>query len=1228
MLRSIHEVTSSPSIPLRAALVLACCAAPTTVAAARDTSSALPAPPAANVPPPALVAASDTTPDAGMLRYPDISASQIAFVYADDIWVVSRDGGQAAPLASPAGPELFPRFSPDGKTLAFVGNYDGNRDLYTLEVGGGLAKRITHHPMPEQLCDWTPDGSSLIFASGHAAPLGGRQSQLFTVAAGGGLPVRLPVPYGGNGALSADGQWLAYVPVPFDFRTWKRYEGGTAMDVWLFDLQNHVSRRMTDWAGTDTQPMWHGKTVYYLSDAGSNHVLNLWSFDTLSGARSQSTDLGDFDVRWPAIGPGPDGSGEIVFQHGSALKVFDCKTRNVRTVPVTIPGDRPTLRPRTVDVAEAASSWSLSPSGKRALCEARCDIWTLGAENGSPRNLTATDGVSERYPAWSPDGEWVAYSSDADGEYELWMRASDGKGAPRQLTDGHAAFFSDVQWSPDSARLSFSDQLGTLYVHDVKAGTTSTVDKDPFAATPEVSWSHDGSWLAYTKTGDNQLTSLWLHDTQAGSTAQLTAGRFRDTSPAFDREGKYLFFASARDISQPIYEDLGTTFVYAATQRLLLVPLRADVPSPWLPESDEELYGAAKEKAAAEHEGKGHADSKHDKADDDDAADEDGRGGDHEDGDDDDAHDDDHDDTPAADGKSAADKPKERLKIDVEGFERRAILLPVERGSFGGLQVDHEGKLIFARGAAPGSDEPPSIRLFDPAAKDAEGQKEEVLAEKADEFALSADGEKLLVVTDGEVSIRNAAPGAKAKPVSTAGMTVTVDPRAEWREIYVDAWRRYRDWFYDPNMHGVNWPQMRTRYEALLAECVSREDVSYVIRELISELNVGHAYYNTGESEDQPEMSVGLLGVDFALEQGAYRIATIFEGAPWDVDARGPLSQPGVAVKAGDWLLAVDGVPLDTTRDPWAAFQDKAGRVVTLTVSDKPTLEAATTVAAASAVTQPAVTQPAVTQPGVTQPAGSQPAAPTATATATATGQRDVIVEPIASESDLRYRAWIEHNRALVAEKSGGRVGYVHVPDTGVNGQDNLFRQFFGQIAMPALIVDERWNGGGQIPTRFIELLNRPPTNMWAVRGSKSIVWPPDSRQGPQCMLINQRAGSGGDAFPYYFRQAKLGPLIGVRTWGGLVGIGDLPDFLDGASVSVPNFAFYENDGTWGVEGHGVDPDIEVIDDPALMVTGGDPQLDKAIEVMVDALRDRPFVAPPVPAFPDRSGMGLKAEDR
>jgi tricorn protease len=819
--------------------------------------------------------------------------------------------------------------------------------------------------------------------------------------------------------------------------------------------------------------------------------------------------------------------------------------------------------------------------------EARGDVWTLPRKEGAPRNLTASDDVADRNPAWSPDGRWVACTSDRSGEYEVWLLPSDGKGEPRQLTHDGTAWFDGLTWAPDSKRIAFQDQLGGLFVHALDDGRTLAVDRDPYAGSTSVSWSHDGSWLAYVRTGDNLSSSLWLWDAVAERSTQVTAGRFSDASPCFDRAGKYLALSSMREWSGARYDDMDSSFVYAETGRLLLVPLREDVPSPRLAKSDEEPFGdqapaapAGPDDAGSGSAGAEDATEARTKAAGAEAAGASAAGA-------------------GAAGAGAAGagavgagaeaslaagaKQAERLAIDLEGFERRAILLPMERGNFGGIAFTHDGKLVYQRRAAPGDDGHGTLHLFD---VEDDKQEEQLLADKADGFELSADGKTLLVVLEGKATLREPKPDAEVQAVPTAGMRVSVDPRSEWRQVYADAWRRYRDWFYDPGMHGVDWPAMSARYEPMLADCVSRRDVGYVIRELISELNVGHAYYRSSDEEGEatPAVAVGLLGCDFALEDGAYRIKAIHAGAAWDVDARGPLGEPGVRVEPGDWLLAVDGVPLDPAVDPWAPFIGTAGRVVTLTVSDKPTRDA---------------------------------------------DAREVLVRPEAGDAALRYRAWVERNRRRVEAASGGRIAYVHVPDTGQRGQDELFRQFFGQIDKPALIVDERWNGGGQVPTRFIELLNRPATNYWAIRGSRPLTWPFDSHQGPKCMLINQRAGSGGDAFPYYFRQAGLGPLIGVRTWGGLVGIGDLPPLIDGASVSVPNFAFYETDGTWGVEGYGVEPDVEVVDDPALMVDGADPQLAKAIELMLAALERGEALPPvPVPAYPARGGMGIPSEDR
>lgn len=1111
----------------------------------------------------------DVRPHAGMLRYPDVSATHVVFVYANDLWVAPRAGGLASPLASPPGPEAFPRFSPDGSTIAFVGNYDGNRDLYTIPVGGGTPTRVTHHPAPETLTDFTAAGD-LIFATSGFAGLG-RQQQLFRVPAAGGLPQQLPVPYGANGAVSPAGEWLAYTPHSTDQRTWKRYRGGMATDVWLFHLTRHESKRITDWEGTDSLPMWHGHTVYYLSDAGSNHRLNLWSYDPQTAARTQLTDFAAYDVKFPSIGPGPTGAGEIVFQLGPDLMLLDLAAGKAAPVEVRVPSDRRLIRPRAFDVSGSLASFELSATGKRIALEARGDVWTLPAEKGSPRNLTRTDGVAERFPAWSPDGRWIAYFSDATGEYELYVCQSDGRGALRQLTASDAAlpaaFRYNPTWSPDSQHIAFNDKAGGIFVHTLEPARTRRIDTEPWAEQPRLNWSHDSGWLAYTRGGRNQRQSVWLYDLRQEQAHQVTAGMFADSWPTFDRSGKYLFVASGREISAPVYDHTGETFVYVDSDVLLCIPLRKDLPSPFAPQSDEESFA-----------GDGHS-----RTDDEDDAERKSSAA---------ADQDDHDPAsqPTSD-RAPEKKPVEPLLIDLDGFEQRAVPLPVKRGNFSALHVNHKGHLLYIRRPKANSGDDPAVKLFD---LKSEKREEKTVIEGVRDFAMSADGKKLAVWKDDKLAVLDAAADQKIeKVVSRDGMSATIDPRAEWRQIFTEAWRIQRDYFYDPTMHGVDWPALRRQYEPMLADCVSREDVDYVIGELIAELNVGHAYVRgTAGAEAQPETSVGMLGCDFALESGAYRITKIYCGAAWDVDARGPLSQPGVDVRPGDYLLAVNGVPLDVTRSPWSAFQGLAGRTVTLTVNAAPRVMAGA------------------------GPAASQP------------GDRVVVVELLNSESTLRYRDWIERKRAYVADQTGGRVGYIYVPNTGRDGQTDLFRQFHGQLDREALIIDERWNGGGQIPTRFIELLNRPIYNYWAKRDGFDWHSPGETIPGPKCMLINGLAGSGGDAFPHYFRRAGLGKLIGTRTWGGLVGISGNPGFIDGGGTTAPTFAFYDPDGTWGVEGHGVDPDLEVLDDPAKMVGGGDPQLDAAIALMLEELRTRPYVQPERPPYPDRRGMGIREEDK
>jgi tricorn protease len=1061
--------------------------------------------------------------DARMFRYPDVSDTHITFVFAGDIWVVPKTGGTAQRLSSPRGEEMFPRFSPDGGTIAFSGNYDGNMDIYTVPAMGGEPTRLTHHPMGDRVIDWYPDGDGILFASSRES---GRQrySQFFRVSEDGGLAEKLPVPYGEFGAVSPDGEWLAYLPIARDFRLWKRYRGGMAPDIWLFNLNDYSSRNITNSAENESQPMWHGRTLYYISDAGSNQRYNIWAYDLDSEATRQITQFTDFDIHFPAIG-----TSDIVFEAGGRLYLLDLESEQYNEVDIDVVTDLATLKPRTENVAALIFGGWISPTGKRAIAEARGDIFSLPAEHGPVLNLTASSGVAERYPTWSPDGKWLAYWSDRSGEYELYIRSVNGDGEEEKLTSMGPGYRYTTYWSPDSKKLAFVDQAKVIHYYDIDRRRLTEVDRDIWMthgalAGFRVSWSPDSRWMAYSRGLDNRASAVFLYDTQEGRLHQATAGYYSDFGPTFDPDGKYLYFYSNRHFS-PVYSDFDNSWIYPNATNIVAVALTADVPSPLAPRNDEE---AAKEEGEKPEEKK----------------------------------------EEGAETKAVA--------IELENFEQRLIVLPPDPGNFGELAAV-SGKVIFRRAPNSGSGDEESPIVY----YDLKEREEKTIIDDADGFMVSADGKKMLVVNQRRIAIIEVKPNQKMdKPLRTAEMEAVVDPRAEWRQLFADAWRFQRDFFYDPNMHGVDWPAMRQQYGALIEHAVTRWDVNYVIGELIAELNSSHTYRGGGDQEQAPQRPVGTLGVDWSLENGAYRIERIIHGAPWDAEVRSPLAEPGVNVNEGDYVLAVNGVPLDTSLDPAAAFEGLAGRTVALMVNDRPSMD----------------------------------------------GAREVLVETLRAnqETRLRHLAWIESNRQRVEEATDGRVGYVYVRSTGIDGQNELVRQFSAQFHKEGMIVDERFNSGGQIPDRFVELLNRPALAFWAVRTGKDWQWPPVSHFGPKVMLINGWSGSGGDAFPYYFKEAGVGPLIGSRTWGGLIGLSGVPPLIDGGAALVPTFRMYSTDGEWFPEGHGVEPDIDVPEDPTALARGDDPQLERAIEEVVRLLQQNPPAAANRPPYEDRTADGAR----
>lgn len=1059
--------------------------------------------------------------DARLMQLPDVSETQITFTYGDDIWVVPKQGGVAQRLTSPAGPEMYPRFSPDGKQIAFSANYNGNYDVYVMPTSGGIPERLTYHGVSDVVLGWTPDGKSVLFSSGRESGKE-RFSQFYTVAAAGGLPTKLPIPYGEFASYSPDGKRFAYTDRSRVNRNWKRYRGGTAPDILLFDLAGYKTENITNNAANDELPMWIGDAVFYMSDNGPEQRNNLWKYDLKSKQNTQLTEFKDFDITFPS-----NSDKEIVFEAGGSLYLYDIASGQSKRVEIQIISDQKAMIPKIVSVESDLMAASLSPDGNRVIANARGEIFNLPAKEGFVANLTNTSGVAERYPEIAPDGKKIAYWSDATGEYQLTTKTLGPETQTKTLTKFQNGFGYNIFWSPDSKKIVSVNQAMEVMLIDATSGAVSVIDQGKYMFEGNlqgfsVNWSPDSRYISYSLSKNNRATSaLYLFDTKSNKASQLTSGFYSDQSPTFSEDGKYLFFTTNRNFD-PQYSDVDNTFIYANTSGVAVGTLNQTISS---------LNSLKNDEIKLEEESS-------DKDDD----------------------------------KKNEKKDEEPKGVDFEtsNFENRIEMLDISNGNLGSLAA-LKGKLLYVRspntGAGDGSQN--SLQVYD-----FEEKESKTVIEGINGFTLSADRKKVMVFANGKLAVLDPAPGQKIEETVPLGeMHMTVVPAEEWKQIFNDVWRFERDYFYDPNMHGVDWNQMRKRYGDLVAQAGSRRDVNIIIGDLIAELNASHTYNNGGDLESGPSLSVGYLGANFKLENGAYKIEKIIQGAPWDVEVRSPLLKSGVEIKEGDYILAINGQPIDPKKSIYAALQGLAGKTVQLTVNNS----------------------------------------------ASVAGAKTFLVEPLGSEARLRNLAWINDFRMRVDEATDGRIGYIFVPSTGVDGQNELFRQFYGQMEKEGMIIDERFNNGGQIPDRFVELLDREPLAFWAVRDGQDWAWPPSGNFGPKVMLINGFAGSGGDAFPDYFRKREIGPLIGTRTWGGLIGISGAPSLIDGGSVTVPTFRMYDPDGTWFKEGHGVDPDIEVVEDFESLAKGTDAQLEAAIkEVMRLLTSDQRFKVPARPAYEKR----------
>ncbi|MDF1548599.1 MAG: PDZ domain-containing protein [Bacteroidales bacterium] len=1065
--------------------------------------------------------------EARLLRFPAIHGNQLIFTYAGDLYTVDATGGIARKLTNDIGYEMFARFSPDGKTIAFTGQYDGNTEVYTMLSQGGVPKRITYTATlgrddvgdrmgPNNIVfGWKHDNKTIAFRS-RKKSYNSFNGSLFTVNIDGSLPEEIPVPRSGFCSFSPDDQKMAYNRIFREFRTWKRYRGGMADDVWIYDFKTNKIENITNNPAQDIIPMWHGNKIYYISDRDENKRMNLYEYDITSKETKKLTDYKDFDIKFPSLG-----DHAIVYENGGYIYKFDLSNNTSVKINITIAEDFVSGRTRLKNVSKNVSNFEIAPDGKRALFGAHGDVFTVPEKYGETRNLTESSGIHERNSKWSPDGKYISYISDKTGEDEIFIQVQDGSAPAIQVTSGGETYKYQPYWSPDSKKILWSDRMQRLRYVDIDTKLIVDVDHDSIFEFNDYKWSPDNKWIVYSKNSENQFGQIYIYSLDQKKSYLITENWYNAGEGTFSNDGKYLFFVSSRDFN-PDFSWTELNISYADMLNIYFVTLSKETPSLFVPKSDEVEVGKEADKP----------DNKDKKK----------------------------DDNSKTDVKT--------IKIDIDGIQGRIGKLPLSASRYFNLS-SVENKLFYQKRGK--NDDATKLFVYDFL------EREEKNLSSVNGYEISSNQKKMLVSQSGSYGIINL-PSSEIKlsdKLNLSGMQMEVDKHAEWQQIYNEAWRQMREFFYAPNMHGVDWKAEKEKYAPLVKYVNQRNDLNYIIGELIGELNVGHAYVGGGDSPDLQRIKTGLLGAEISKDpsSGYFKIDKILKGQNWSKPTKSPLTEIGVNAKEGDYIVAIDGQSTKNMKNIYQALVNKAGNQVRISLNNK----------------------------------------------ASEQGSHVETVIPTDDESQLYYLKWVNENIEKVNRASNGKVGYIHIPDMGVDGLNEFVKYYYPQLAKEALIIDVRGNGGGFVSPIIIERLKRVASQINIARNTKPSLNPGGTMSGPLVLLCDEFSASDGDLVTYRFKFHKLGKVVGKRTWGGVVGIrGSLP-FVDGGSLNKPEFSRYDLEGKkWIIEGVGVEPDITVDNDPFLEYTGTDQQLNKAIEVILEDLKTKVYKIPNPPAFPEK----------